>query len=831
MTEPLRVLAVVTAPLPVVTAALDRIRRESGRSIVTTWLVSPRDDTTSAALGGDAPLIRCPASRGDLLRLIRTLRRQAFDRVVVVFDGRPEHRRIKFVSLAVGGRQLLIVRDAHTSHVADVRTLSAQAGRVVAARLHSAVHPARSAWRLLRSQGLSATIARARLRAGARLNRSSRLVRWRQQLTFRPTRFTSPEDCDVSIVIPAHNHWAATRRCLRSIAVSTDGPSFEVVLVDDASTDRTRAAATRIDGLRVVGLDQNRGFIDACNAGAAAARGRFVLFLNNDTVVTPGWLPAMVRVFDEHADCGAVGARLLHAGGALQEAGGIVWRDGTAWNFGNRDDPDRPEFNYVRRTDYCSGAALLVRRDVFTELGGFDRRYAPAYWEDVDLCFRLADRGLSVWYQPAATIFHEDGLSSTTAASGNVKRYQDINAATFRDRWQTRLKQQEPFADGNFFRAADRNRGPIVLIFDHYVPTPDRDAGSVFMDRFVAELARQDYRVVFWPSNLFRWPGYTDVLQQRGVEVIYGPADVATWASQTGGHIDYAIAYRAPVAAEQLPRIQPFADVAGYIAVDLESLREMRRCAVTGEQADHVEALIERERAVLGMADVVGVHSTVEQDMLNDLAPAIRAIELPLPAPELQPGAATFDARSGFVFVGSTHPPNVDGLRHFVATSWPDIRRQLGDVRLRVVGDVCRCVPELARTPGVELAGHVPDLTAWLDRSRVFVSPLRYGAGLKGKNLAALRSGLPLVTTPVGAEGLGLEDRVSALVPATDDAFSAAVVELHTNQALWEDLRRGGLALATARHGSDRFETSVRTFMSALDEARRGRATSRAAAR
>jgi glycosyltransferase involved in cell wall biosynthesis len=176
-----------------------------------------------------------------------------------------------------------------------------------------------------------------------------------------------------------------------------------------------------------------------------------------------------------------------------------------------------------------------------------------------------------------------------------------------------------------------------------------------------------------------------------------------------------------------------------------------------------------------------------------------------------------FDERRDLIFVGSTHPPNVDALSHFIREIWPVVRRQLGPVTLRVVGDVCRGVPaHLSREPGVELLGHVPDLSEWLSRARVFVSPLRYGAGVKGKILAAMTAGVPLATTPVGAEGIGLVHGQSALIAETDADFARDVIRLYGDRSLWEVLRGGAMAISADRYSADRFREAVAEFVNAL---------------
>src|SRR5699024_7547693 len=196
-----------------------------------------------------------------------------------------------------------------------------------------------------------------------------------------PVTVTTSESPIVSVVVPVYGCWAYTRRCLAAIETHLQKAPIVVIVVDDASTDGSATRVSDCPGVRLVVADRNRGFVDSCNLGAAHSRGELLMFLNNDTEVSADWLEPLVDVLDQYPGVGIVGSQLVYPDGRLQESGAIVWSDGTGWNYGRDDRPDEPRYRAVREVDYCSGAALLVRAALFESLGGFDTRYAPAYYE------------------------------------------------------------------------------------------------------------------------------------------------------------------------------------------------------------------------------------------------------------------------------------------------------------------------------------------------------------------------------------------------------------------------------------------------------------------
>jgi GT2 family glycosyltransferase len=252
----------------------------------------------------------------------------------------------------------------------------------------------------------------------------------------------------VSIVIPCHNGLPHTTACLQTLS-ETLPSAFrgEVIVVDDASSDATAVwldeLSSRDSRIRVIRNTTNRGFLHSVTRGAEAADGDMLLFLNNDTVLLPGWLPPLLRVFAERKDAGAVGGRLLYPDGRLQEAGGLVFADGSAWKLGYGElDPEASIYSYLREVDYCSGCLLATPRALFEELGGFDKRYAPGFYEDTDYCLAVRKHGLRVIYQPESTIVHAEGGTAGTDLERGPKRYQVVNQKKFERKWRKELKQQ-----------------------------------------------------------------------------------------------------------------------------------------------------------------------------------------------------------------------------------------------------------------------------------------------------------------------------------------------------------------------------------------------------
>lgn len=622
----------------------------------------------------------------------------------------------------------------------------------------------------------------------------------------------------VSVIIPSYGKAALTLQCLKSIAAHPPASPFEVLVVDDASGEPDIALLERVGGLRVETNPQNLGFLRSCNRAASLAKGDYLFFLNNDTILTDGWLEPLLEVFERFPDAGLVGSKLIYPDGSLQEAGGIVWRDGAAWNYGRGDHPDKPQFNYLREADYISGCAILAPRNLWDALGGFDERYAPAYCEDSDLAFRVREAGRKVYYCPFSVVVHLEGATMGTDVGAGLKAYQVANTETFRGRWRDTLASDHAAPGLDIMRARDRSRGgKTALIIDHYVPQPDQDAGSKTIMAMIEALMAAGYVVKFWPDNLIYDAEYTPALQRMGVEVAYGPISFEQWILENGEAIDLVLLSRPTVA----PRyIEPLRAETGaklvYYGHDLHFQRMRMEAELRGDKTLAADAVVTEgvERGIFRQVDVVLYPSPEEAAVASPDAKQAAAVQAYV-YDDFGAGREPPAAHEITFVAGFAHGPNVDAALWLVRDIFPLIRARIPDATLALVGaNPTEAVRALAGDR-VKVTGRVSEeeLRRVYATSRLAIIPLRFGAGVKSKVAEALREGLPLVTTTVGAQGLpGVRDVID--VEDDSQAIVDAAVRLLTENDRWLERSTRQVDYARRLFSRDAFH---RTFLAAVE--------------
>ena len=574
-----------------------------------------------------------------------------------------------------------------------------------------------------------------------------------------------PSEPVVSVIIPIYNQLDYTLRCLSSISKYPQKTSFEVIIVDDCSELGVYHALNEIPNLRIIRNFKNQGFVRSCNRGAHHAKGQYVLMLNNDTEATEDWMDALVRTFETRPDAGLVGSKLIYPDGKLQEAGGIIWQDGSGWNYGRNDDSTLPWYNYLRETDYCSGASIMLRKTIWDKLKGFDLHYVPAYYEDTDLAFRVRAAGLKVYYQPHSCVIHHEGKSNGTDLGSGLKQYQVVNRVKFIERWRGELNKHYPNAE-QVFRARDRSyHQKTILFIDHFIPHFDQDAGARNIFSYMQVFLDAGFNVKLIGDNFHPHQPYQTFFENLGVEVLTGSymrGNWEHWLELNGAYLDYVLFSRANTCERWVEPVKRLSKARClFYGHDLISRTFLRAYKDFGDETMLLQSKQWREKEdyLIRSSHATFYPSEVEVQELRERFPdkIIEALPLFFMEPRDRDRDLNIHERSGVIFVGSFgHPPNLDAVKWILTEIMPAVRATLGPITCNFVGrNPPKDLVALATENDI-FHGYVSDdrLRELYNNNRIALAPLRVGGGIKGKILEAFYQGIPVVTTKIGIEGI-----------------------------------------------------------------------------
>ena len=602
-------------------------------------------------------------------------------------------------------------------------------------------------------------------------------------------------DLDVSIIIPVHNNFNYTYNCITSILNSEISVLYEIIIVNDMSTDETinlkEKYFNNYSSIIVYTNKQRQNFIQNCNNAAKFSKGKYLLFLNNDTKVHKHWLTYLLKLINSDENIGMVGSKLIYPNGTLQEAGGIVWNNGECSNFGRRKNPNLSEYNYVKEVDYISGASIIIRKSAWKKIGGFDRRFIPAYYEDTDLAFELRKKRYKVMYQPKSIVEHFEGISNGINISSGIKHFQEINKKKFIQKWENELKFQAE--QGNTFTARDRSfKKNRILVLDRFVPKFDQDAGGRFCFMYLNLFKQIGLQVTFLGDDLLNSEPYTSILQQKGIEVLYGDdykeKNLENWLKQNLRHFKYLYLQRPDITIKYIDILKKYSSgKIFYFAHDLHHIRLEREYNITHKKIikERCEKMKKIEKEIFNKVDVIHVVGNYEYEILkkNYQNKIIRNIPLYIFDNKYNDIEKNFSKRNDLLFVGGfLHRPNVDGIIWFSKNIYPKIIEKFPNMILHIVGtNVTEEVMKL-ESKNIKIEGFLSDRDLHLiyQKCRVFVSPLRFGAGVKGKILEAAHNQIPIVTTSIGGEGL--DNSIGAfIVEDNEDNIAKIICELYVD--------------------------------------------------
>ena len=644
---------------------------------------------------------------------------------------------------------------------------------------------------MLRTHGFSAVVARGFRKARRTLLTWQRAIReaqrWRIQIVRdvppAPVSFIVPSHPVIAIVLVADNK-TGTVNTLHAIAREPGITECEIIVVFDPHESAVGDYIAHCSGITIV--ERAGSYAERGNAAAHEAQATVIVFLISGIVPIHGWLNALRAPLSSDPMIAVLGGQLQPKDRTIAHAGGVVWSDASADDVGFGQSPARHEFRYTRDVDYVNPGFMLVRAKDFASVGGFDPAFSTPTYASVMLAATLRRAGRRILYEPTAMAF--DGCVACVESESDreifLQKMADLSLEAAPRELQDDL-------------AIRRHQGKKrLLMVDSHVPFSDRDAGS----RRIAAIARMlrtlNYDVLFLPDDGIAYEPYAGELRAEGIDVLEHangglaafaeipfPIDIA-WISRPELYERYAHAPVGPIIGLRL-----------YDTVDLHFLRERGEALISGRELAW-ENTRERELACARDADRTIVCSEAERSVLASVG--ITSMTVPVIEATRESSPPPFSVRQGALFVGNfTHRPNVDAAQFLCETILPILLHDDPDFRVVIAGSEPPQSVMKLRSPNVHITGYVNDLTPLFDAARVFLAPLRFGAGMKGKIVQSLSLGLPAVTTSIGVEGTGFlsgEDITVADHPAT---FAAETLRLYRDESAWNRQASRGKASAS----------------------------------
>ena len=632
--------------------------------------------------------------------------------------------------------------------------------------------------------------------------------------------FPKEEHPVLTIILVLFNRAELTFQCLESIKLYADVP-YQIIIVDNASHDNTSLLLKSLQNVVIIQNAENVGFLKACNQAIEVAQGKYVLFLNNDTQIFPYTLSLLVNTIEANPKIGVVGGKIIFSNGTLQEAGSIIWKDGSYWKYGMGDCAENPEYSYVKEVYFCSLDLLLTQRTLFMKLEMFDEIYDSLDFAAMDYCMKIRDNDRKVIYQPLAQVMRYEFLTSQKI---NPINNSNDNQRKFVEKWMNIICEYYAVNEKNILLAREYHvqRHPKRMLFiDDIVPLPQLGSGYPRSYFILKGLIEMGYSITIFPIlDAITFPNFRGILsqaqyeailvdfQQQQVEIINNhPKGKFHHTSETFysflkeriGYYDIIFVNRPQnmkIVKDVLTHYKAEAKII-YDAEAIAVMREMKYLEVNGKilEARQKESLLREEIELSRIADSVIAVSNSEQRTFEQFG--ILNVHRVSHVLQTNPTPLKFEQRKDILFVGSINSsepnnPNYDAIKYFLTKIYPIIQREL-DCELYIVGSIRATDILHLNLPHVSIIGQVDNLFDYYNTCRVFVIPTRFSAGIALKLLEASSFGLPSVTTPLIAAQLEWEDRRDILVGQDADDFAQKVIELYTNESLWEQLRENAL--------------------------------------
>lgn len=631
----------------------------------------------------------------------------------------------------------------------------------------------------------------------------------------------------VSLVVVVFNKAHLTYACLRSISL-LQHTNLEILIVNNNSTDQTSSLLKQLDG-RITILDQteNIHFLRGCNRAFAHInyKSQYVGLVNNDALLDPTTITQALRVFDRWPDTGIVGGQILHLDGQLQEAGSVICRDGSCRGLGRRQSPWQPLVQTRRKVDYVSGFFFLIDADLLKEIGGFDISFAPAYYEETDLCVESWKRGRSVVYEPSCLVHHVEFASSGQGYS-DAAHLMSANQLRFYSKhmdWLSHQAHSEHFRDLPAINQALRQQAYQVrlLWIDDKHPDAALGAGFSRLSSIISVLADLGCFVTVFATDLLE-DGIgsnppTPILHAKSADYELhwgGEGTLRKLLQERLGFYTHIVASRRhnhellrdwlAKSKSSAKRPKVIADVESIFSIREKSHDHLQKTGTIAKMEDIKNDLkLDEELSSLDAFDQLWSVSQPEADLIQcHCAKDVHVVSHAFPIITEFP---SYHETAGMVFMGAmNHPglPNLDSLSWLADAIIPALREQhprLHEIPLTVIGPFRKDLiqPLLERIqaiwPVIHL-GQVPEVETVIRRHRVMLAPTRFAAGLPHKVQQSIAVGIPVVTTELIASQMCWADGEGFVASNNAHEFAHLIATLYNNPTFWKSVQMSGLA-------------------------------------
>lgn len=622
----------------------------------------------------------------------------------------------------------------------------------------------------------------------------------------------------LSIILVLFNNAPLSFSCVQSILKNVY-VDYEMIIVDNNSTDETPLLLDRVSGAAVIKNEENLHFIKANNQALEYVQGEYILFLNNDTEIAESAILSAMNTLKNNEKCGAVGGKLILPDGTLQEAGSIIWSDGSCLGYGRGQNHKLPEFNFKRVTDYCSGAFLLTKAALFREHRGFDKRFEPAYYEETDYCLWLQQKGLQVVYDPGAVVHH---FEFGSGASDEAMILQQKNQRVFCIKHDEQLKKHYKYDLSAIlsarFGALRKGRKKVLYIEDR-IPHVDLGAGFPRANTIVRFIKELDYDLTIYPLNFPNEDSWNDAYRDIDpyIEIArgYGLSQLGQFINERKNYYDIiwiSRPHNMERAAEHIAPLKGRCKIV-YDAEAIFAERDILQKELNGQIISSTEKniLYENELKLSDMADtIITVSENDALKFINFGQNDVFVLSHVLESNKMAPG---FDSREGLLFVGNMDyddSPNVDSVIWFVEEIFPIIKKEIPSITLDLVGTANSSRIRLINKEGVFIHGKVKYLSLFYNKCRIFIAPTRYAAGIPFKIHEAASFGLPVVATDLLRCQLGWNHKKELLAAETDKLdFAQKIIKLYYDKELWNKIQKNAMNFIRNEMSPDAYKRKI----------------------